>query len=543
MAVSRPPRDASEIRALLEEEAPRRDRLLEYLHRVHDAEGHLAPRHLGEIATWLKISEAEVFEVASFYHHFDLPGDDTVEPADLTVRVCDSIGCMLAGSEALFADLEQNLPGNVRLQRVPCIGRCADAPAAVVGQRPVAAATTERITALIEAAEIHAPLPDAIDLQSYRNDGGYALWRDCQAGRLTRPEVQRRLAESGVRGLGGAGFPAARKWELVCAHPGPRLLAVNADEGEPGTFKDRDCLEHDPHRFIEGMLIAAWYVQAEAIYIYLRDEYAGIRQLLTEQLAHLRETFAQELPEIELRRGAGAYVCGEESAMLESLEGHRGIPRQRPPYVAETGLFGLPTLVHNVETLYWIREAISTPAATFAPEGRQGSRGWRNISVSGRVARPGVVRVPAGISVRELIDEYCGGMTPGHELYAYLPGGTSGGILPARLADLPLDFDTLQAHGAFLGSAAVIILSQQDRARDAALNAMRFLAHESCGQCTPCRVGTTKAVALMEAPRWDRELVGELADVLADASICGLGQAAANPLRCMLKYFPEEIGG
>jgi len=542
MAVSSPSNALSEIRALLHNETPQRDRLLEYLHKVHDAMGQLAPRHIKALAAWMKLSEVEVFEVASFYHHFDLPGNDSADPPRLTIRVCDSVSCMLAGSESLIRELRQSLPDGVHLQRVPCIGRCADAPAAVIGQHPVAPATATTIVSLMAASETSAPLPDAIDITSYRNHDGYTLWRDCREGRLTRPEIQRKLAESGVRGLGGAGFPAARKWDLVRAHPGPRLMAVNADEGEPGTFKDRACLEHDPHRFIEGMLIAAWYVEAERIYIYLRDEYAGIRQLLTEQLAVLRGNFPESLPEIELRRGAGAYICGEESAMLESIEGHRGMPRQRPPYVAERGLFGLPTLVHNVETLYWIRDALIQPASIFAPEGRHGSRGLRNISVSGRVARPGVYRVPAGISVRELIEEYCGGMLPGHNLYAYLPGGTSGGILPESLADLPLDFDTLQAHGAFLGSAAMIVLSDHDRARDTALNAMRFLAHESCGQCTPCRVGTTKAVALMEAPKWDLQLAAELADVLADASICGLGQAAANPIRCMLKYFPEEIG-
>ncbi|HEY5791516.1 MAG TPA: NADH-ubiquinone oxidoreductase-F iron-sulfur binding region domain-containing protein [Gammaproteobacteria bacterium] len=530
--------------ALLGPEPLRRDRLLEYLHALHDAHATLRPGDLAALAARLGLAETEVFEVASFYHHFHFAADDDGEVPRLTVRICDSLACVQAGGEALAARLAATLGGEVRLQRVPCVGRCDRAPVAVVGQRPVEGADAERVLAVVDSHDHAASLPArAEDLAEYLQDGGYATLRALVSGELAIDTALERLEASGLRGLGGAGFPAARKWRIVRAQPAPRLLAVNIDEGEPGTFKDRDCLERDPHRFLEGMLIAAHAVDAAAVYLYLRDEYPGLHALLRRELAALAADPPAPLPQIELRRGAGAYVCGEESAMLESLEGKRGMPRLRPPYVAEVGLFGRPTLVHNLETLYWVRDALEQPAGVFAPPGRRGRSGLRTFSVSGRVARPGVYRAPAGISVRELVDEFAGGMAPGHELYAYLPGGASGGILPAALADLPLDFDVLQEHGCFIGSAAVIVLSQHDSARDAALNAMRFFAHESCGQCTPCRVGTVKAAALMEAPRWDGALLEELAQAMADASICGLGQAAPNPLRCVLRHFPGEVGG
>ena len=533
-----------EVDALLAGEQPlRRDRLLEYLHVLHDRFNVLYPGHLRALAERLGLAESEVYEVASFYHHFHFADNDTSVPG-LTVRVCDSLACAMAGSEALADRLSDTLGRNVCLQRVPCVGRCDRAPVAVVGTRPIDHADVSEVQAAISNADTSARAPeDAIDYAHYRASGGYTLLAGIVTGTLAVDSVLERLEAGGLRGLGGAGFPSARKWRIVRAQPAPRLLAVNIDEGEPGTFKDRHYLESDPHRFLEGMLIASQVIGADAIYLYLRDEYAGARALLQRELDALRTDPPVPLPEIELRRGAGAYICGEESAMLESLEGKRGMPRLRPPYVAEVGLFGRPTLVHNLETLHWVRDALDQTTERFAPPGRRGRIGLRAFSVSGRVARPGVYRAPAGISVRELIDEFCGGMAEGHELYGYLPGGASGGILPASLADLPLDFDVLQEHGCFIGSAAVIVLSRHDRARDAALNAMRFFAHESCGQCTPCRIGTAKAVTLMESDRWNRPLLEELATAMSDASICGLGQAAPNPLLCVLRHFQDEIDG
>ncbi len=529
-----------EIRALIGA-APRRDLLIEYLHRIQDAHGCLDAERLAALAAALKLSRAEVFEVATFYHHFDVVREGEAPPPALTVRVCDSLACAMAGAEELIAAISQSLGDGVRVQRVPCVGRCACAPVAVVGQNPVEEADAHAVRYAIAAGATEAPLPEeARRLADYRAAGGYRLYDDCAAGRRNAEEIVAALEHANLRGLGGAGFPAGRKWRTVSAQPAPRLMAVNIDEGEPGTFKDRWYLEREPHRFFEGMLIAAWAVGIEKIYIYLRDEYAGLRALLAEELEALAAAFPQA-PEIELRRGAGAYVCGEESAMIESIEGKRGAPRLRPPYVAEVGLFGRPTLEHNMETLYWVREIVERGADWFAAQGRHGRQGLRSFSVSGRVAKPGVHLAPAGITLRELVDEFCEGMLPGHELYAYLPGGASGGILPASLADVPLDFDTLQEHGCFIGSAAIIVLSQQDSARAAALNAMRFFAHESCGKCTPCRVGTKKAAELMARADWDTGLLKELAQTMQDASICGLGQAAPNPLLSVLKFFPHEL--
>ncbi len=529
-----------EVRSLVGE-APRRDLLIEYLHRIQDAHGCIDAGRLAALAQLMKLSRAEVYEVATFYHHFDVVREGEALPPPLTVRVCDSLPCALAGAEGLLAELSQSLGDGVRVQRVPCVGRCECAPVAVVGQNPIGEADAHAVRYAIGAGATEAPLPEgARRLGDYRAGGGYKLYADCVAGRRTAEEIIAALEHANLRGLGGAGFPAGRKWRVVRSQPAPRLMAVNIDEGEPGTFKDRWYLEREPHRFLEGMLIAAWAVGIENIFIYLRDEYAGLRALLAEELDALRAAFPQA-PPIELRRGAGAYVCGEESAMIESIEGRRGQPRLRPPYVAEVGLFGRPTLEHNMETLYWVREIVERGAGWFAAQGRHGRKGLRSFSVSGRVVKPGVHLAPAGITLRELIDEFCGGMLPGHELYAYLPGGASGGILPARLADLPLDFDTLQEHGCFIGSAAIIVLSQHDSARAAALNAMRFFAHESCGKCTPCRVGTAKAAELMARETWDTALLAELAQTMQDASICGLGQAAPNPLQSVLKFFPHEL--
>ena len=530
-----------EVRALLGNEPRRRDLLIEHLHRIQDAYGCLSAEHLAALAQEMRLAMTEVYEVATFYHHFDVVKEGETPPPPITVRVCETLSCQMAGAEKLRAALDKFDGTDVRIVGAPCIGRCEQAPAAVVGRHSVDCATPERIAGLLRTRQIEADVPAAIGYAAYREAGGYATLRSCVNGERSVESVMATLEDSALRGLGGAGFPAGRKWKIVRGEPGPRLMAVNIDEGEPGTFKDRYYLERDPHRFIEGMLIAAWAVGIDDIYVYLRDEYAGCRALLTRELAALAANPPCPLPSIRLRRGAGAYICGEESAMIESIEGKRVMPRLRPPYVAQVGLFGRPTLEHNMETLYWIRDIIEKGARWFADQGRHGRKGLRSFSVSGRIKNPGVHLAPAGITVRELIAEYCGGMQDGHELYAYLPGGASGGILPASMGDIPLDFDTLQPHGCFIGSAAVIILSQHDRARDAALNLMRFFADESCGQCTPCRVGTEKAVGLMAKPKWDAALLNDLSQAMADASICGLGQAAPNPIACVLKYFPDEL--
>ena len=534
--------------------------LIEYLHRLNDHFNGLRDTHLVALAHEMRLSVAEVFEVASFYHHLEILRDDAAAPR-LTVRVCDGLSCQLAGASPLLADLQARLPAllgrtDVRVIPAPCVGRCEQAPAVQVGQWPLGAASTEQVAqlatlapsrfedatwALPEASQA-CVAPDPIDFATYRAQGGYALATAVASGERSAESVIEALEHAGLRGLGGAGFPAGRKWRIVRDQPVPRLMAVNIDEGEPGTFKDRWYLERDPHRFLEGVLIAAQVVGCEAVYLYLRDEYHHARRLLQRALAELQANPPAALPRIELRRGAGAYICGEESAMIESIEGKRGEPRLRPPYIAQKGLFGRPTLEHNFETLYGVREIVEKGGAWFASQGRHGRQGLRSFSVSGRVQQPGVKLAPAGITLRELIDEFCGGMTEGHTLYAYLPGGASGGILPARLADVPLDFDTLQPHGCFIGSAAVVVLSQHDSAREAALNQMRFFAHESCGQCTPCRTGTDKAAQLMAAARWDVDTLQDLATVMMDASICGLGQAAPNPLRCVIEFFPHEIG-
>ncbi len=534
-----------EVRALIGPapiDGHRRDLLIEHLHLLNDHYHALFERHIVALAAEMRLSVVELYEVASFYHHFQILKDHEVPPA-ITVRVCDSLSCQLAGSDSLLKQLQRDLGTDVRVLSAPCLGRCEQAPAAQVGQKAVACATDGKVKALVAAQDVTPnALPQALSLQAYRAAGGYALAQQIASGQRNPESVIEVLEHAGLRGLGGAGFPAGRKWRIVRSQPSPRLMAVNIDEGEPGTFKDRTLLESDPHRFLEGLLIAAQVVGVDAVYIYLRDEYHEARQLLQRELAALQAEPPCPLPQIELRRGAGAYICGEESAMIESIEGQRGEPRLRPPYIAEVGLFGRPTLEHNFETLYWVRELLEQGADSFAAQGRHGRKGLRRFSVSGRVRQPGVKLAPAGITLRELVDEYCGGMAEGHDLYAYLPGGASGGILPARLADVPLDFDTLQPYGCFIGSAAVMVLSQQDRARDAALNVMRFFAHESCGQCTPCRVGTDKAARLMDQEVWDRQTLEDLAQVMGDASICGLGQAAPNPIRCVLEHFPQEVG-
>ncbi|MBU3539001.1 NAD(P)H-dependent oxidoreductase subunit E [Polynucleobacter sp. UK-Gri1-W3] len=562
--------DASiaEVRKLIGDAPHRRDLLIENLHKLNDEYRALHDRHLVALAKEMNLPMAEVYEVATFYHHFEVVrGNDPV--ADILIRVCDGIACELAGAQNLLAKLPEILGNpNIKVAAAPCVGRCEQAPVAVVHQYPVLFATVDKVSAAVKnnlttqpmakddavfdpaalaeqgvspQGEMQAVSPDYVGYESYRAQGGYALAKEIFEGKKDAESIIKSMESSGLRGLGGAGFPAGRKWRIVKDQVAPKLMAVNIDEGEPGTFKDRTYLERDPHRFLEGLLIAASVVGIDACYIYLRDEYHGCRELLEAELAKLKANPPFALPNIELRRGAGAYICGEESAMIESIEGKRGEPRMRPPYIAQVGLFGRPTLEHNFETLYWVRDIVQRGPEWFSSFGRHDRKGLRSFSVSGRVNKPGVKLAPAGITIQELIDEYCGGMQDGHKFYGYLPGGASGGILPATMNDIPLDFDTLQPYGCFIGSAAVMVFSDKDKARDMALNVMHFFEHESCGQCTPCRVGTGKAAKLMQAKSWDQETLEDLATVMVDASICGLGQAAPNPIRCIHKYFPEEV--
>ena len=545
----------AEIAQLLQGAPLEAQYLIENLHRVQDRFGHLSAAHLNALAEAMRLAQAEVYEVATFYHHFDVVKEGETPPPALTVRVCDSIACELAGSHELSTKLPALLGPNVRVLHAPCVGRCETAPVAVIGQNPIPHATAEQVAQIVQAGHVTHPrvdeadmhphfatvTPGHIDYAAYRAAGGYELAAACVAGKRTAADVTAVMEDSGLRGLGGAGFPSGRKWKLVAAEPAPRLMAINIDEGEPGTFKDRYYLERDPHRFLEGAIIAAWAVGIDAVYIYLRDEYHGCRAILERELTALRANPPCPLPAFELRRGAGAYICGEESAMIESIEGKRGEPRLRPPYVAQVGLFGRPTLEHNMETLHWVRDIVEKGPAWFSGNGRHGRKGLRSFSVSGRVNKPGVHLAPAGITLQELVDEYCGGMLDGHRLYGYLPGGASGGILPASLANVPLDFDTLTPYGCFIGSAAIVVLSDKDTATSVARNLMKFFKDESCGQCTPCRVGTEKALSLMREQKWDQPLLQELSQAMMDASICGLGQAAPNPALTVMKYFPQEV--
>ena len=535
------PQAAVDIEALLTDRSRRRDLLIEHLHLIQDHYGYISSAHLAALAAEMKLAQTEAYEVATFYAHFDVVKEGETPPPPVTVRVCDSLSCAMAGAEGLLKELSAALGAKVRVVRAPCMGACDRAPACAIGHVQVMNATAASVTKLAHAGTHAHALKPGTDYEGYVAAGGYRVLNEALDGRRTRDELIKVVSDAGLRGLGGAGFPTGRKWSLVRAEPAPRLMAVNADEGEPGTFKDRYYLGLDPHRFLEGMLIAAWVVEAAEIYVYIRDEYPELRLMLIDEIAKIESAGLDRFSKIHLRRGAGAYICGEESAMIESIEGKRGLPRHRPPYVAQVGLFGRPTLEQNVETLYWVRDIIEKGAAWVTSQGRHERKGFRSFSVSGRVKKTGVVLAPAGITVRELIDEYCGGMADGETFKGYLPGGASGGILPAAMADLPLDFGTLEKYGSFVGSHAVVILSEKDDVKSVALNLMRFFEDESCGQCTPCRAGTEKAAQLMAKGPWDAALLEELSALMRDASICGLGQAAPNPLISVLKYFPDEL--
>ena len=530
-----------ELINLLKVNSYRRDHLIEYLHVIQDNKGHINEDFMAALADLMEISQTEVYEVATFYHHFDIIKSDQKKPPALTVRVCDSVTCEINGANELAQNLDDYFKGTIRIQKVPCIGRCQHAPVAVVKFNPVDNATLKNVKQAVDARDYLPSIPNYVDMEEYIRRDGYKLFEKVKNDDAEKERVLKELENSNLRGLGGAGFPAGKKWRILKEQNAPRLLAVNIDEGEPGTFKDRHYLESDPHRFFEGMLIACEVVGIDKIYIYLRDEYAAVRKIMADELEKIISKYKNSIPQIELRRGAGAYICGEESAMIESIEGKKGMPRLRPPFVAQVGLFGRPTLEHNMETLYWVRDISEKGASWFTSHGRNGRKGLRSFSVSGRVNKPGVHLAPAGITVKELIDEFAGGMIDGHKFHAYFPGGASGGILPSHMSAIPLDFDTLNEYDCFIGSAAIIILSDKDAVTQAASTTMSFFEHESCGKCTPCRVGTSKATKLMGQAKWDIDLLKDLAKVMSDSSICGLGQAASNPLKSVIKYFPEEI--
>jgi formate dehydrogenase beta subunit len=534
------PKALEDVRALLTDRSRRRDLLIEHLHLIQDKYGYLSAAHMAALAQEMRLSMTEVYEVATFYAHFDVVKDGP-PPPPVTVRVCENLSCSMAGAEKLLAELPKKLGANVRVVRAPCMGACDYAPAVAVGHVQTFNATTDTVAAAAAKHEHAHAYKTPKDFAAYRTEGGYKLLSECLGGTRTRDDLIKTVSDAGLRGLGGAGFPTGRKWSLVRAEKGPRLMAVNGDEGEVGTFKDRYYLERDPHRFIEGMLLAAWVVEAEEVYFYLRDEYPEVRLMLLDEIAKVEAAGLSKHTKVHLRRGAGAYICGEESAMIESIEGKRGLPRHRPPYVAQVGIFGRPTLVQNVETLFWLRDIIDKGPGWFTSHGRRERKGLRSFSVSGRVKKPGVVLAPAGVTARELVEEFCGGMVDGHAFKGYLPGGASGGILPASMADEPLDFGTLEKYGCFVGSHAVVILSDKDDMKAVALNLMKFFEDESCGQCTPCRVGTEKAAKLMAQGPWNEALLNELSDLMRDASICGLGQAAPNPLQSVFKYFPDDL--
>ena len=531
----------NEIRTLLGDAPRRRDLLIEHLHRIQDHYGHLSSVHLHALAEELRMAQSEVYEVATFYAHFDVVADGESVPPAITIRVCDSLSCELAGAQALQKALQAGHDASaVRVLRAPCMGRCQSAPTLEIGHKHIDHATVEKVDAAIKAGNFAPEIPNYQTFAQYQADGGYSAVAEMRAGKRSVDDVQDTVLASGLRGLGGAGFPSGKKWSFVRAEDGPRYLAINGDEGEPGTFKDRHYLESVPHLFLEGVLIAAWAVDAAHVYIYMRDEYPAVLHILATEINAMESAGLVEPGYLEVRRGAGAYICGEESAMIESIEGKRGLPRHRPPYVAQVGIFNQPTLVHNVETLHWVTRVCREGPEVLSSHEKNGRVGLRSYSVSGRVKEPGVKLLPAGSTITDII-EASGGMLDGHVFKAYQPGGPSSGLLPASINDVPLDFDTLQPLGSFIGSAAVVVLSDKDSAKAAALNMLKFFEDESCGQCTPCRVGCAKAVKLMEADNWDQPLLESLCTTMADASICGLGQAAPNPIRMVMKHFNTEI--
>ena len=518
-----------------------RDMLIESLHLIQDQYKCLKPKHLTALSELTNLPLTEIYETASFYAHFDIYKEDDLTPPDTTIRVCDGITCEMNGCKSLEKDLKDNLDSNVRVVRAPCMGRCHQAPVVEVGKKHFVNANVSLVQKALEEQDTKPVIPNYISYDDYVKEGGYKILKDCIEDKKDPMKLIEEMEQSGLRGLGGAGFPTGRKWRFVRAEDKPRLMAINGDEGEPGTFKDHHYLTRDPHRFLEGMLIAAWVVEATDVYIYMRDEYPDVIKFLKKEIKILEDNNLNIKTRIHFRRGAGAYICGEESSMLESLEGKRGLPRHKPPFPSQVGLFGRPTLIHNVETVFWVREILEKGAVWFSSHGLNGRKGLRTYSVSGRVKNPGVKLAPAGITIKQLIDEYCGGIQEGHTFKAYLPGGASGGILPAKLDNVPLDFDTLQEHGCFIGSAAVVVLSDKDNMKDIAKNLMFFFHDESCGQCTPCRNGTEKALKLMNESSWDVDLLKELSSAMMDASICGLGQAAPNPMLSVIKHFPEEV--
>jgi len=526
----------AEVQGLLGDRPRRPDLLIEYLHLIQDHYKHLSAAHLSALAKEMKLAMAEVYEVATFYHHFDVIKEGETAPPQLTIRVCEGITCEMNGSKSLIADLGRSTGADVRVIPAPCVGACDRAPVAVVGQRQIYQADVDNVSQAASNGDTTPIVPDYIDFDAYSADGGYQIWKSCLDGSRSREDIATAVSASGLRGLGGAGFPTATKWGFLENAPKPRLVAINADEGEPGTFKDRHIIDTDPHRMLEGILMACWAVEADGAYIYLRDEYPQAREILLKEIARLESENLCSGITLHLRRGAGAYICGEESAMLESIEGKRGLPRNRPPFPAQKGLFGRPTLINNVETMFWIRDIVEKGADWYQEQGRP-----HFFSVSGRVKAPGVKLAPCGVTVRQLIDDYCGGMEEGQTFYAYLPGGASGGVLPADKGDVPLDFGSLDEFGCFIGSSAVVIFSKQDNVRDICKNLIHFFEDESCGQCTPCRVGCEKMLKLIDSQNWDQALITELSDTMRDASICGLGQAAPNPVLSTMRFFAEDL--
>ena len=516
----------------------RHDLLIEHLHKIQDYFGFLSEKNLALLAKILKLSKVEVYEVASFYAHFDIVKEGDIPPPKTTIRICNSLSCQINGSTTLKNKIIKKFQDqDIRVLDAPCMGRCAFAPALEIGHFHVENANLEKVSEAIEKKWISPIIPNYQSFYDYINKGGY---QKLKAVKNRKDIWYDNIIKADLRGLGGGGFRTAKKWKLVSNEKRPRYLAVNGDEGEPGTFKDKYYLEKEPHMFLEGMLMAATSINAEKCFIYIRDEYPAVLKILKDEIIKLENEKIIPLNYIDLRRGAGAYICGEESAMIESIEGKRGLPRHRPPYVGQSGIFGKPTLVHNVETLYWVAKIMREGPEIFTDFNKNNCMGLRSYSVSGRVKKPGLYLLPSGSTILDII-EASGGMIEGHQFKAYQPGGASSGLLPATINDVPLDFDTLDKYNTFIGSAAVVVLSDKDNIRNVALNMIEFFKSESCGQCTPCRVGCEKAVNIMKQKDWDISLLQDLCEVMESSSICGLGQAATNPIKSCISYFSKEL--